>query len=107
MDTEKFITLEDYKKALQSQQEAFDAAVATHAKTLATMDAKIAALTEFKTRMESGIGNVVAAITDDKISPEDTVKRIADEIARGTAPEIERQNAEIDRQIAELNSKRR
>ena len=77
-----------------------------HAAALAEKDAAITALMEFKTRTEAGIIQVIAAIQNPEIDSEATAKTILAIIAQGTAPEAERADAEVDKQLAELLAKR-
>ena len=77
-----------------------------HAAALAEKDATITALTEFKTRTEAGIVQVIATIQNPEIDSETTANTILAIIAQGTAPAAERADAEVDKQLAELLAKR-
>ena len=63
------------------------------------LEAEMLSLADYKTRSEAGIAQVVQ---DDTLSPADTYAAILSIVAAGTAPEEERKQAEIRKQIADL-----
>lgn len=69
---------------------------------LETLTANIAELTDFKSRAEQGIQQVVAVVNDPNIGEEETAATVNGIIHIGMAPERERKDAEIDKQIAAL-----
>ena len=105
-DPTKFIAIINYVAALKTQQAEFDKAVEAKSAELEDLQAANAALTEFKTRTEAGIVQVIATIQNPEIDSETTAKTILAIIAQGTAPEAERVDAEVDKQLAELLTKR-
>ena len=98
------ISIADHKAALVSQQAEFDQSLDALKAQVVEKDAIIADLTDYKTRAESGISEVVAAVLDEKLDEKATNQAILSIIANGTAPEAERKRAAIQKQIADLEA---
>ena len=98
------ISITDHKAALVSQQAEFDQSLDALKAQVVEKDAIIADLTDFKTRAESGISAIVAAVQDPRKDAEATVEAVLKVISEGTAPEAARKRAEIEKQIADLEA---